>query len=325
MYICRGTTGGAKEGSGGSSGETHPTGPSKGIGFARLDSHEKCERLIERYGGKVIPGASEPLVVKLADANKNRRFGPNANSPNSSSSSGSCSSSNNNNLQSLAGFGALGGLALGNGLGGGMLQDAALAAALGLGVGVGVQNGGVGALGPLLNQESLKTAALTLLLQQQQQPSPVQVDPAANANAASLLQLLQQQQQQQHTQQQAQGVNANQLLNEAALGQLLAQPGAAAANLQQLNQLNAAYLARQQQQQQQQAALLQLQALMGAQAHAPAVAHLQAHTAQGAAPPTAAALDAQQSLLYPLQSIAALQHLPFSIAEVCERFILIER
>ena len=325
---------GAKGGGGPGSqaGESHPSGPNKGIGFARLDSHDKCERLIERYGGKVLQGASEPLIVKFADANKNRRFGPNANSPNSSSSSGSSHNSSNNNshhLQGLAEFGALGGLGMGNALGGGMLPEAALANILGLGVGVGVPNGGMGALGPLVNQEALKTA-LGLLIQQQTSAAHVDFAAGSNAvNSALLPQLLQQQQQQ------TQGVNANQLLLEATLGQFLAQPAAtpsAAApnlNLQQLSayltqQSTATALARQQQQQQQQALMLQaqLQAMMGAQVqaqahgHAVAMGSTQAHAAQSAA------LDTQQQSLLQQQlqsqSIPSLQHmnLAYSIAEV---------
>ena len=332
LVLYSGTGGGAKgSGPGSQAGESHPSGPSKGIGFARLDSHDNCERLIERYGGKVLPGASEPLIVKYADANKNRRFGQNANSPNSSSSSGSI---HNNNLQGLAEIGALGGLGMGHALGGGMLQEAALANVLGLGVGVGVPNGGISALGQLVNQESLKTA-FGLLLQQQQQTSAAHMDLTAGSNAvntALLPQLLQQQQQQQ--QQQTQGVNANQLLLEATL-RLLAQPAATSAataqdlNLQQLSaylaqQSTATALARQQQQQQQQQQALmlqaQLQAMMGAQAHGHAMAlgSTQAHAAQGAA------LDAQQQSLLQLQSqsIPSFQHinLAYSIAEVCTCF-----
>jgi len=49
-------------------------GNSKGVGFARLDSKEKCEEAITALNNKPVPGGSEPLVVKFAEApNPNKK------------------------------------------------------------------------------------------------------------------------------------------------------------------------------------------------------------------------------------------------------------
>lgn len=49
-------------------------GNSKGVGFARLDSKEKCEEAIIALNNKPVPGGSEPLVVKFAEApNPNKK------------------------------------------------------------------------------------------------------------------------------------------------------------------------------------------------------------------------------------------------------------
>lgn len=46
---------------------------SRGVGFARLDSRENCEKAIEVLSGTVLPGSSEPLMVKFADSGSSKR------------------------------------------------------------------------------------------------------------------------------------------------------------------------------------------------------------------------------------------------------------
>ncbi|XP_037826012.1 protein alan shepard-like, partial [Lucilia sericata] len=41
---------------------------SRGVGFARMESREKCEQIIQVLNGTTIPGANDPLVVKFADS-----------------------------------------------------------------------------------------------------------------------------------------------------------------------------------------------------------------------------------------------------------------
>ncbi|KAL9901979.1 protein alan shepard-like isoform X3 [Glossina fuscipes] len=41
---------------------------SRGVGFARMESREKCEQIIQILHGTTIPGANEPLAVKFADS-----------------------------------------------------------------------------------------------------------------------------------------------------------------------------------------------------------------------------------------------------------------
>lgn len=45
-------------------------GVSRGVGFARMESKEKCEQIIAEFNGKVLNGATEPLLVKFADSGK---------------------------------------------------------------------------------------------------------------------------------------------------------------------------------------------------------------------------------------------------------------
>lgn len=46
---------------------------SRGVGFARMESKEKCEHIISAFNGKVLPGSKEPLLVKFADGGNKKR------------------------------------------------------------------------------------------------------------------------------------------------------------------------------------------------------------------------------------------------------------
>jgi RNA recognition motif-containing protein len=46
---------------------------SRGVGFARMESREKCEQIIEKFNGKAIPGSAQALLVKFADSGKKPR------------------------------------------------------------------------------------------------------------------------------------------------------------------------------------------------------------------------------------------------------------
>uniref|UniRef100_T1JCX7 RRM domain-containing protein n=1 Tax=Strigamia maritima TaxID=126957 RepID=T1JCX7_STRMM len=48
-------------------------GQSRGVGFARMESKEKCEQIISAFNGKYITGAKEPLLVKFADGGNKKR------------------------------------------------------------------------------------------------------------------------------------------------------------------------------------------------------------------------------------------------------------
>lgn len=51
-----------------------PEGNSKGVGFARLESKEQCEKAIKSLNGKPLPQGGEPLIVKFAEApNPNKK------------------------------------------------------------------------------------------------------------------------------------------------------------------------------------------------------------------------------------------------------------
>ncbi|KAJ0176647.1 hypothetical protein K1T71_007826 [Dendrolimus kikuchii] len=52
--------------------DTH--GQSKGVGFARMESREKCEQIIQMFNGNPIPGAKEPLLVKFADGGNKKKL-----------------------------------------------------------------------------------------------------------------------------------------------------------------------------------------------------------------------------------------------------------
>jgi len=46
---------------------------SRGVGFARMESKEKCEEVILEFNGKKLHGAKEPLLVKFADGGNKKR------------------------------------------------------------------------------------------------------------------------------------------------------------------------------------------------------------------------------------------------------------
>ncbi|XP_034482782.1 protein alan shepard isoform X8 [Drosophila innubila] len=46
---------------------------SKGVGFARMESREKCEQIIQIFNGNTIPGAKDPLLVKFADGGPKKK------------------------------------------------------------------------------------------------------------------------------------------------------------------------------------------------------------------------------------------------------------
>ncbi|XP_058983458.1 protein alan shepard isoform X1 [Musca domestica] len=46
---------------------------SKGVGFARMESREKCEQIIAIFNGTTIPGAKDPLLVKFADGGPKKK------------------------------------------------------------------------------------------------------------------------------------------------------------------------------------------------------------------------------------------------------------
>jgi hypothetical protein len=48
-------------------------GVSRGVGFARMESKEKCESIIQAFNGKVIQGCRQPLLVKFADGGSKKR------------------------------------------------------------------------------------------------------------------------------------------------------------------------------------------------------------------------------------------------------------
>ncbi|XP_071153012.1 RNA-binding motif, single-stranded-interacting protein 1-like isoform X7 [Mytilus edulis] len=51
----------------------NPDGVSKGVGFARMESKEKCEQIITVFNGKLVPGSTEPMIVKLADGGNKKK------------------------------------------------------------------------------------------------------------------------------------------------------------------------------------------------------------------------------------------------------------
>ncbi|KAK8745991.1 hypothetical protein OTU49_017212 [Cherax quadricarinatus] len=46
---------------------------SRGVGFARMESREKCEQIIQMYNKKLLRGAKEALLVKFADSGNKKR------------------------------------------------------------------------------------------------------------------------------------------------------------------------------------------------------------------------------------------------------------
>ncbi|XP_014241459.1 protein alan shepard isoform X3 [Cimex lectularius] len=49
------------------------SGMSKGVGFARMETREKCEQIIQVFNGKPLSGSKEPLLVKFADGGQKKR------------------------------------------------------------------------------------------------------------------------------------------------------------------------------------------------------------------------------------------------------------
>lgn len=48
-------------------------GNSKGVGFARMESKEKCESIIQIFNGALIQGSKDPLLVKFADGGNKKK------------------------------------------------------------------------------------------------------------------------------------------------------------------------------------------------------------------------------------------------------------
>lgn len=48
-------------------------GISKGVGFARMESKEKCEQIIQIFNSHVLPNCKEPLLVKFADGGNKKK------------------------------------------------------------------------------------------------------------------------------------------------------------------------------------------------------------------------------------------------------------
>lgn len=91
-------------------------GISRSVGFARLDSREVCDQIINAYNGKPVPGCKDVLLVKFADSGLKKR---------------------NRQMQQASQMngGGGGGYRDGGGYGGGMPGDQ---------YGGGMQNGGMG-------------------------------------------------------------------------------------------------------------------------------------------------------------------------------------
>jgi len=71
---------------------------SRGVGFARMESREKCEQIITLFNGRALPSSSQPLVVKFADGGGSRRK-TNVSSPDPTWS-GQCSTDGSDNALS---------------------------------------------------------------------------------------------------------------------------------------------------------------------------------------------------------------------------------
>src|SRR6185437_1190336 len=46
----------------------------RGVGFARMESKEKCEAIISIFNGKLLPSCKEPLLVKFADGGNKKKL-----------------------------------------------------------------------------------------------------------------------------------------------------------------------------------------------------------------------------------------------------------
>ncbi|KAF6208973.1 hypothetical protein GE061_014716 [Apolygus lucorum] len=49
------------------------SGMSKGVGFARMETKEKCEQIIQVFNGKTLAGSKDSLLVKFADGGQKKR------------------------------------------------------------------------------------------------------------------------------------------------------------------------------------------------------------------------------------------------------------
>lgn len=45
----------------------------RGVGFARMESKEKCDMIIQGFNGKILAGGKEPLLVKFADGGNKKK------------------------------------------------------------------------------------------------------------------------------------------------------------------------------------------------------------------------------------------------------------
>ncbi|XP_076465840.1 uncharacterized protein LOC143297381 isoform X4 [Babylonia areolata] len=50
-----------------------PDGMSRCVGFARMESRDKCETIINTFNNKMLSGCSEPLLVKFADSGNKKK------------------------------------------------------------------------------------------------------------------------------------------------------------------------------------------------------------------------------------------------------------
>ncbi|XP_025093541.1 RNA-binding motif, single-stranded-interacting protein 1-like isoform X4 [Pomacea canaliculata] len=50
-----------------------PDGFSRCVGFARMESRDKCEQIINAFNSKLIAGCTEPLLVKFADSGNKKK------------------------------------------------------------------------------------------------------------------------------------------------------------------------------------------------------------------------------------------------------------
>lgn len=58
-----------------------PDGLSRGVGFARMENKEKCDQIINAFNNKMLPGCTEPLLVKFADSGNKKKTTPTALTP----------------------------------------------------------------------------------------------------------------------------------------------------------------------------------------------------------------------------------------------------
>jgi len=58
-----------------------PDGLSRGVGFARMENKEKCDLIINAFNNKIVPGSTEPLLVKFADSGNKKKTTPTALTP----------------------------------------------------------------------------------------------------------------------------------------------------------------------------------------------------------------------------------------------------